>query len=408
MFCIAGQNILLNPLASPSSAMSSAQQTSAAASSSILNTPVSISSVQDATSPVKHSMNNACGLGLLQIAMQDAGITQMDTSQQPSPAPASDLQGDPNSADSRMHLSQMDESHENLQALRENLQTLASAASSKGSSSNLMFTSLPSSGMMNMMQVGNVSSASLTANNVTVTSSAMTQNTPIMSVGQLSSQQQSASQSNMIMGMNFVNSLNQNAGLGMVNPGQNQVMLPGTGQSGPAGVIPGTSGLAAGTILLNQQGNVLIINENGIPVPYDPSTGTAVQSEKMTAVMGSGALSVSSNSALLSGPTMSVLDQQQQALINSGALTLGKTDHAVSSALASLSVSQPQASILAGMNSQMAGGMNFLGSQLLTQNALQSLAVQQGNPAGGFLNQQLLQSMGMPFPGMIAGQFMIC
>ena len=385
--------------------MSSAQLTSAAATSSVLNTPTSIGGVQqEATSPVKHPMNNACGLGLLQIAMQDAGITQMDTSQQASPAPASDLQGDPGSADSRMHLSQMDESHENLQALRENLQTLASAASSKGSSSNLMFTSMPSSGMVNMMQMGNASSASLAANNVTVTSSAMTQNTPIMSVGQLSSHPQSASQSNMIMGMNFVNSLNQNAGLGMVNPGQGQVLLPGAPQSGPAGVIPGTSGLSPGTILLNQQGNVLIINENGIPVPYDSTTGTAVQSEKMTAVMGSGALSVSSNSALLSAPAMSVLDQQQQALINSGALTLGKTDHAVSSALASLNVSQPQASILAGMNSQMAGGMNFLGSQLLTQNALQSLAVQQGNPAGGFLNQQLLQSMGMPFPGMIAGQ----
>ena len=101
---------------------------------------------------------------------------------------------------------------------------------------------------------------------------------------------------------------------------------------------------------------------------------------------------------------MSVVDQQQQAVINSGTLKLEKPDHATSSVLASLTVSQPVASILTGMNSQTAAGMNFLGSPLLTQNALQSLAMQQGSQGGGFLNHQLLQSMGMPLPDMITGE----
>nr|KAG5708687.1 hypothetical protein BaRGS_034904 [Batillaria attramentaria] len=217
----------------------------------------------------------------------------------------------------------------------------------------------------------------------------------------------------------------QDAGLGMVGAtqGQNSVILSGSGTmnqtggamgmlqapgglagpSGPTGMLSGPTGpggLAPGSILMNQQGQLLVINENGIPVvmPVD-AAGNPILDKN---VVGSGAVTVSSNSAIMAGanPGLSLLDQQQQALINSGALTIAKSDANVS-----VSASHQQSSILAGMNAQAAGQMNFLGNQLLPQNALQSLALQQANQQGGFfqpgaaINQQLMQSIGLPFPG---------
>jgi hypothetical protein len=188
------------------------------------------------------------------------------------------------------------------------------------------------------------------------------------------------------------------------------------GGGGPQSV----SNLFPGTILMTQNNQMLIINENGVPVPYDPATGTPIigasaptpqQSVDNKMLVGcSSALSSMPPNSLL-GTQMPMFDQQQQALISSGALTLGKGDHSGGS----LSVSQAQAGILSGLGSQMAaaaaaagGGMNFLGPQFLTQNALGPLAaVAGGNQGGGgFLTnqQQFLQSLGMQFPGMIPGK----
>jgi hypothetical protein len=194
------------------------------------------------------------------------------------------------------------------------------------------------------------------------------------------------------------------------------------GVSGGGGGPQSVSNLFPGTILMTQNNQMLIINENGVPVPYDPATGTPIigaaptpqQSVDNKMLVGcSSALSSMPPNSLL-GAQMSMLDQQQQALISSGALTLGKGDHSGGS----LSVSQAQAGILSGLGSQMAaaaaasgGGMNFLGPQFLTQNALGPLAaVAGGNQGGGgFLTnqQQFLQSLGMQFPGMIPGVYFI-
>lgn len=366
--------------------------------------------------------------GLLQIAMQDAGITpslQLDASRQSSPAPVSELNVHTDSAATDSDISRPQAQQQSLSledVSHDALQTLASVASNTVSSSMSLFPSLASSAMMGMMQSA-AGSASLAASTVTVTSSAMNQNTPIMSVGQLGQlQQQQPSQASLVMGMPVLNHLAPNGGLGMVapnagqNPGAMGIMPSGTiSQHGQLSMIQGAAGpggLVPGSILMNQQGQLLMINENGLPILMQQSLDPSFSGLGDKTVIGSGGVSVSTNSGLMGGanPTISLFDHQQQALISSGALTIAKSDPGASGNLSSVPASHPQSSILAGMNPQNPGQMSFLGSQLLSQGSLQSLAVQSGGQLGSLLqpgaalNQQLMQSLGLGFPSMLTGK----
>lgn len=371
-------------------------------------------------------VNGASGIGgLLQIAMQDAGITpslHMDTSQQPSPAPGMEMHMQTESSHAESDGIRSQSVHDQHQSVsledmnHDALQTLASVASNTVGCS-MSCSSVPSSGMLGMMQLAS-GTTSLAANTVTITSSAMSQNVPIMSVGQYQHQQQATSQANMMMGMSMLNPIAQNSSLGIMTTNPGVLSNPGSlGQAGPMGIISGATGpggLAPGSILMNQQGQLLMINENGVPIlmqqTMDPS-GVSF-GDKLSTLIGNGPVSVSSTSALMSGPNaaLSILDHQQQALINSAALTINKSDNGSSSGLSSVTMTHPQSSILAGMNPQTMGQLNFLQSQLLPQGTMQSLAVHGGQangflPAGATINQQLMQSLGLPFAGMMTGLY---
>ena len=114
----------------------------------------------------------------------------------------------------------------------------------------------------------------------------------------------------------------------LLNPEQKSVAQTGQLPQLGSGTGPGQShpALSPGTLLLNKDGQYSIIDERGVPVPFDPSLEVSGQS---TPGVGSGGGPASSSGPSFPGPGVCLTDQQQQALINSGALALAKSNTAV-------------------------------------------------------------------------------
>ena len=191
--------------------------------------------------------------------------------------------------------------------------------------------------------------------------------------------------------VNLVGSLQpSNCGLefGFINPGGSNSLLLPTGSVNTAGIMPGT-------VLLNQQGQYLVINENGALVPYDQTAIASVSGDKY--------LSAAAGNQQAAGH-LSLMDQQQ-TLINCGSgrgtltITAKPGEMLVSGGLTPFSVSQPQVSTILNP---------LIGSQMIaTPGPISSLTVPHaaGQGASPFFSQQsLLQSMAVPFQGILSGK----
>ncbi|XP_067676181.1 mucin-2-like [Haliotis asinina] len=351
----------------------------------------------------------ASGLGLLQLAMQDAGIgpAQSDNSRQPSPvgSTSSDVlnQTKPVSAsssgsDTPNSVSGSTDDINSASAL----QTLASVASNTQSAAVCS--------VMSGVPQAPASIVSQTSVGITNTSAVNT----VMSIGQQPNYTQLMQQGNMVVNMPIM------------NPGQPSA--PGMFQNGALG------GYGMGNFVINQNGQMIVINEQGMPVmpsmqpndqqqpqptqqPLLPQSQQPVPTSKPAEKSKSSKKSKTSTSVSNSA---SVILPSAQEQTDTGAMNISlvssKSEPIVNSAnTITVTASQTQPSVMPPNLSQQQNPMTMFAQQnpMLQPQGIQPMTLQ-GQPQVSLpsgqnvyqqqlngqlaMNQQVIQNPGLAMP----------